>query len=662
MASRVTARKLAAIMVADIAGFSRMMEHDESSTFARLRQLRDEVTHPKVGEHGGRLIKTTGDGFLAEFPSAANAVQCALAIQRDMVAREAGRSVDARIRLRIGINVGDVIVDGDDVAGDGVNIAARLEPLAPPDGICISAYVREQLHDELGMVLADLGEQHLKNIARPIRAFAVTLATGSGAAGTTRAALAVPATGNFLSIAVLPFVNRSNDEEDEYFSDGLADELLNVLAKIPGLRVAARSSAFTFKGKNATVAEVGRALNVATVLEGSLRKSGNRLRISVQLAKVADGYHLWSETYDRTLEDIFAMQDDIAQSVVKELRTTLLGEAAHAQAGNEVTAAVTAAAKGRSTNPEAHRLFLQARHLINRQNREDVAKGLGYLKEALALEPEFALAWAVLGLGYEVEADKAWVPFSEGFGRAREAVAHALALEPDLAEGHAGMGWIQMMHDWDWRGAEASYRRALELAPGDALVLRRAGVLAYSLGRLDEAIALARRAIEQDPLSTFAYRSLGGAFEAAGSLAEAETAHKKGLELAPSNYLGAHATLALILRAQGRHEEALAEAMKESEEWYRFWALAIIHHAAGHQAESDAALQELIANHAMSSAFQVAEVHAMRGETDLAFEWLDRAYGQRDPGLSYMKPDPLLRSLHADPRWEPFLRKMGLAD
>ena len=311
------------------------------------------------------------------------------------------------------------------------------------------------------------------------------------------------------SIAVLPFVNRSHDVEDEYFSDGLADELLNVLAKIRGLRVAARSSAYTFKGKGATVAEVGRALNVATVLEGSVRKAGNRMRISVQLVKVADGYQLWSETYDRTLEDIFAVQDDIAQSVVKELRTTLLGEEADAKAGNVVTAAVAAAVKGRSTDPEAHRLFLKARHLIERSTREDTTKGIGYLKEALALEPEFALAWAELGRAHSEEANWGWAPAAEGFARAREAVAHALVLEPDLPEGHAGMGWIQMVLERDWRGAEASYRRALELAPGNAFSLHQMSNLAGNMGRFDEAIGFARRAVAQDPLSASAHFFFG---------------------------------------------------------------------------------------------------------------------------------------------------------
>ena len=261
----------------------------------------------------------------------------------------------------------------------------------------------------------------------------------SRVAPTANAATHVPP-----SIAVLPFVNRSHDEEDEYFSDGLADELLNVLAKIRGLRVAARSSAFTFKGKVATVAEVGRALHVATVLEGSVRKAGNRLRISVQLVKVADGYHLWSETYDRSLEDIFAVQDDIAQSVVRELRSTLMGEAVDAKTATEVTAQMAAAIRGRAADPEVHRLYLHARYLIGRLTRDDTTKAISYLKRALERDPAFALAWTELGEAYAAEASSGWAPMVDGYRRAREAVAYALSLAPDLAEAHAELGWIQM--------------------------------------------------------------------------------------------------------------------------------------------------------------------------------------------------------------------------
>ena len=463
-----------------------------------------------------------------------------------------------------------------------------------------------------------------------------------------------------LSIAVLPFVNRSHGEEGEYFSEGLADELLNVLAKIRGLRVAARTSAFSFKGKQATIAEVGRALNVATVLEGSVRKAGNRMRISVQLVKVADGYHLWSESYDRTLEDIFAVQDDIAQSVVKELRTTLMGAAADAKADQAVTAQVAAAAKGRASDPEAHRLYLQALYFNDRITRDDTTRAIDYLKQALDRDPAFALAWAQLGGVYSTEANVGWTPAREGYARAREAVEQALALEPELAEGHAHMGWIQAVHDWDWRGAEASYRRALELAPGNAVVLRRAGMVAGNLGRFDAAITFCRRALEQDPLNAASYRNLGFVLDWSGRRAEAEAAYRKALELAPQGGL-ARAWLALNLLAQGRSGEALAEALLEPEGWARLSALAIIQWAAGRPAESEAALQELIAKYS-AVYYRVAMVYAARGEVDSAFAWLERAYVERRSGLVEMKHEPCFRSLHVDPRWDAFLRKMGFPE
>jgi adenylate cyclase len=632
------------------------MGHDDSGTLAALNAHRRELLDPKIAEYGGRIVKTTGDGLLLEFPSVVDAIRCAVDMQRGMAERNASVAADRQIAFRVGINVGDIIVEGDDIYGDGVNVAARLEALAEPGGICVSAIVRDQAHVDLGVEFTDFGEQNVKNIDRPIRVFRLGFPIG------TKATAAVAARSQEApSIAVLPFVNRSRDEEDEYFSDGLADELLNVLAKIRGLRVAARSSAFTFKGKNATVAEVGRVLNVATVLEGSVRKAGNRMRIAVQLVKVSDGYELWSESYDRTLEDIFAVQDDIAQSVVKELRTTLLGQAAGTTAEKAATEAVAAAAKGRATDPEAHRLYLQARYFIARGTREDTAKSIGYFKEALARDPEFAMAWAELGMNYTREANRRWAPVVEGYGRGREAVLRALTLEPELADGHVALGWIQWHYDWDWRGAEASCRRALALAPGSVLVLRRAAVVIDKLGHLDEAIELSQRALVQDPLSAVDYSNLAFLLNRSGRLTEAEAAYRKALELAPQR-TGAHAYLALNLLAQGRGEEALAEVQQEPEEWERLWTRAVIDHAAGRHAESEAALQELIAKHHVDAAYQVAQVYAARSELDLAFAWLERAYVQRDPGLSGVKVDPLFPPLHADPRWGAFLRKMGLPD
>jgi serine/threonine protein kinase/tetratricopeptide (TPR) repeat protein len=460
------------------------------------------------------------------------------------------------------------------------------------------------------------------------------------------------------SIAVLPFANRSADREDEYFSDGLADELLNLLAKIRGLRVAARTSAFLFRESAEDVGSIGRRLNVAALLEGSVRRSGNRVRISVQLVKVSDGYHLWSETYDRTLDDIFAVQDDIAQRVVRELRSTLLG-VGHAAAAEGVEAEVARAAKGRGTSGEAHRLHLQARHLYLRFTRDSVAAAIAHFKEALALDPAFALAWAGLGFAYITEADVSWTPLEEGYGRARQAFEHALSLEPDLAEAHAGTGWIRMNHDWDWQGAEESYRRALELAPGNASALTRAALLAANRGRIDEAIGTFLRVLEQDPLNAAAYHNLGSALRAADRLPEAERAYRTALELIPQRNV-TRASLSLTLLAQERSEEALAMAAEEPHAGFRAWALSIVQHALGHGAEADEALRGLREEQGEDYAFQIAQVHAMRGEPDAAFEWLERAHARRDTGLADLKLSASLRPLHGDPRWSPLLAKMRL--
>jgi len=343
---------------------------------------------------------------------------------------------------------------------------------------------------------------------------------------------------------------------------------------------------------------------------------------------------------------------------VKELRTALLGEDVDSDASGQAKAEVARAAKGRATDPEAHRLYLLARHLIDRMTREDMAKATEYLREALERDPEFALAWSELGFAYTREAGFAWIPVMEGFEKARDAVTRALALEADLPEGHARLGWIQMYHDRDWRGAEASFRRALELAPRNAEALSMAGSLAYDLNRLDESIGLSHRALEQDPLSSLNYNRLGLALHHAGRFEEAVAAFHKALELAPQRG-GTRAYLSLPLYAMGREKEALAEATAEPMLWARLWSLGMLHHAMGHSEESDKALHALIEAHGQDATTQIAEVCAARGEIDAAFEWLDRAYADRDPGLSEMLNSPPLRSLHGDPRWAALVKKMG---
>jgi TolB-like protein/tetratricopeptide (TPR) repeat protein len=460
------------------------------------------------------------------------------------------------------------------------------------------------------------------------------------------------------TIAVLPFLNLSS-EENGYFSDGLSEELLNVLSKIKGLRVAARTSAFSFKGKSTTVGEIGQILNVASVLEGSVRKAGDRIRISVQLVKVIDGYQLWSETYDRTMDDIFAVQDDIAQSVVEEIRVRLLGEEAGDLVSRQVVSEVKKAVRGRADDPEAQRLHMLGAHFLDRTTREDTSKAIDYFNQALEIDPDFALCWADLGRAYSIEAGRGWVSVNEGFDRSREATQKALSIEPDLAEAHAQLGRIQAVHDWDLKAAAESYRRALELAPGSSPVLDGASVLFYKMGRLDEAVNLGRRVLEQDPLSAAYWHNLGLTCLAADLLDESETAFRRALELAPQRFVSA-ALLALVMLDQGKVNHAVTQAQSETDEFWRTWSLAVIYHSTGQVENADNALNKLVDQYAEGNTYQIAEVYAMRGEIDQAFTWLERAFAERDPGVTHANVNPRFRPLRDDARWASLLSKIAL--
>lgn len=460
------------------------------------------------------------------------------------------------------------------------------------------------------------------------------------------------------AIAVLPFVNMSRSDDGDYFSDGLAEELLNVLSRIRGLRVAARTSAFSFKGKQTTIAEIGRTLNVSTVLEGSIRMAGKRVRIAVQLVDVRDGYHLWSETYDRVMDDIFAVQDDIAESVVEELRARLVGGSLSENAAREVVSEVAVAVRGRAADPEAQRLSMLGRYFLDRMTREDTEKAIVYYKRALDLDPAYALCWAELGRAYSIEAGRAWMDVDKAFRLAREAAEKALELEPQLAEAYALLARIQMTYEFDIDGAARSNARALELAPGSSAVLDVASVLAYKMGRLAEALELGRRVLVQDPLSPGFWHNLGLTTHAAGLLEESAAAFARALDLAPQRFVS-RALLALVLVDEGRPEEALEQTSLEPDDFWRTWALALIFFKLGRQPEADAALKILIDRFAAGNDYQIAEVYAARGSIDEAFEWLGRAIDARDAGVTHAKVNPRFRSLHNSPKWRQTLERIG---
>jgi TolB-like protein/Tfp pilus assembly protein PilF len=449
------------------------------------------------------------------------------------------------------------------------------------------------------------------------------------------------------SIAVLPFVNMSSDKEQEYFTDGISEELLNLLAKIPELRVIGRTSSFQFKGRNEDLRVIGEKLNVAHILEGSVRKSGNKIRITAQLIKAADGSHLWSETYDRTLDDIFVVQDDIAGEVVKALQVTVLG-----------TALTT---RSKPQDSEAYNLALQGRFFLERRSREDLERSVDYFQRSRERDPDYAPAWAGLSEAYARQADGGFIPVADGYRQAREAAEKALALDPQLVDAHLAMGWIHQAYDWDWEAADTSSRRALDLEPGNAQALRHASRLALAVGRSSEAIDLAKKALERDPLRPNSYNNLMLALLSVNRDTEAEAASRKALELDPSGAFR-HYVIGRVLLLQGKTDAALREMQQETEEVWRLSGLPLAFHALGRRSESDAALAALKGKYAAGAAYQIAEVHAYRGETDLAFEWLERAYAQRDGGLSGIKGDRLMRGLVGDPRYKAFLEKMRLPE
>jgi len=447
-----------------------------------------------------------------------------------------------------------------------------------------------------------------------------------------------------VSIAVLPFVDMSRDGDQEYFADGLSDELLGVLSRIPGLRVAARTSSFSFKDKDVKIADIGRELKVATVLEGSVRKAGDRVRITAQLIGVTDGFQLWSETYDRELEDIFEVQNDIAGSVARALQVTLLGTES----------------ASRQIDPDAYNAYLQGKFFADRLGEESLRAAVGHYEQALEIEPDWAEAWVGLAVAESRRADFGYVQFEEGYVAARSAAEQAVRLDPDLATAHAVAGWIKLSYDWDWVGADAAYRRALKLEPGNAAALGGAAHLARTLGRYDEAVALSRREVELDPLSPWAHLFLGEHALLAGRFDEATVALEKTLKLNPSQ-TAAHWSLCWNLLEQSRPEEALVEIEHEVDPFFRLHGRVLIYQTLGRESEAESALQQLIEGYADIGAFQIATGYAYRDELDKAFEWLERAYDQHDTGLPGIK-SVLASRLQNDPRWKPLLDKIGLPE
>ena len=448
-------------------------------------------------------------------------------------------------------------------------------------------------------------------------------------------------TDSLRAIAVLPFVNMSSDDEQDYFSDGLSEELLNLLTRIPELRVAARTSSFSYKNKEVKVAQIGEELNVDHVLEGSVRKSGNRLRITAQLIQAENGYHLWSETFDRTLDDVFVIQDEIAAKVVAQLKITLLG----------------AVPVVNETDPEAYSVFLLARHLGRQGSVQTFERSIELYEKALAIDPSYVAAMDGVASVYCDQADRGKRPIEEGYSLAREAARNTLVIEPEYAKGHARLGWIANRYDGDLVAAARHLDRALELDATDLDILEDAAALTASLGRMEEAIALQVYVLNRDPLNVRCHRSLGYSYIFAGRPDDAIASFRTALALSPG-IIGVHQLTGVALLLKKEPDAALAAIQQDEDSW-RDIGLVMAYHALGRESESNAALAKAIEVSEQTAAYNIAFTLAFRGEADRAFEWLDKAVQYRDPGLSYVANMPLFANIHNDSRWPPFLENLG---
>jgi adenylate cyclase len=546
-------RRLAAILCADVAGYSRLMGSDEEGTLAALKSDRRELIDPLIAQHRGRIFKTTGDGLLIEFASVVDAVRCAVVVQQGMADRNADRTEAERIRFRIGINLGDVIHDEGDIFGDGVNVAARLQTLAEPGEICVSASVREQVGEKLPIGFADLGQHSVKNIARPVRVYRVEKRgeQRTGAADDAPAPLALP---DRPSIAVLPFANMSGDPEQDHFVDGMVDDIITGLSRIKWLFVIARNSSFAYKGKSPDIRRVGRELGVRYVLEGSVRRAGGRVRITSQLVEAESGRHIWAERYDRAMDDVFALQDEITLNVVGAIEPRLR------------QAEIERVKRKRPEHLDAYDLVLRATPFVETAMADGASQALPLLERALALEPDYALAHGQAAVCHEIL-------FMRGRreGRREEhrqgAIRHARAAlvhGRDDAMALALGGWVIGMVEHDRAAAREAFEAAIALSPSSAFPYTMGCVVLGWAGEGERAIEWAEKGLRLSPFDPWNFNAWFGVWAGHFQQARYEGAAQAARKSAQSNpgFSIPHLCLVSALAKLGRIDEAKAAAAR----------------------------------------------------------------------------------------------------
>jgi TolB-like protein/Tfp pilus assembly protein PilF len=633
------------VWFSDLVGWSSLTAEDEDKAIALMRRFQAAV-RAVVSDDRGRIVKFIGDAALVESPSAEAAVMAADEVRGLMRAGES---------IRTGIHLGDVAVGPDgDLYGDGVNTAQRIQTVADAGQIVVSGDVWRQLRNRSTFRFEPLGERELKGVEALDLYLVAEVAQPRAPAGRDRPAAPEPApaaAATERSIAVLPFMNLSSDPENEYFSDGITEEILNALVKVSDLKVASRTSSFAFKGHQSDVREIAEKLGVATVLEGSVRKAGNRVRITGQLIGAADGYHLWSETYDRQLEDIFAIQDDIAQSIVAALKATLAGDE-----GEKLVVPTT-------DNLEAYTLYLKGRFHYNKDTEAGLRKSLELYEQALQHSPEYAKAWAGIADSWMHLADD-YVSPEKGYTAAKEAAEKALELEPELAEAHTARGKVLGWYDWEFGAGELALRRAVGANPNYAEAHWALGSLLPTTGHMKEALKEVQTAQMLDPLSPVTAYWHARFLLYARRAEEAIEESRRALNLDPDFAYG----LAILGRAQlleGKGQEAVDSLRRSAEvggsnSFKAYLACGLA--ATGRNEEAQEILKKIapVEGAVYVRSEVLAAVYGALGDLDEAFHQLERAYAERSAGLIYLHLDPMYDSMRDDPRMNEMVQRIGL--
>ncbi len=618
-----------------------MASLDEAKA-VRLLEEHGKVLRREFGKFNGRVVKTMGDGFLIEFPSAVDAVNCAVEAQQAMGKLNVGRTRDEKVVIRIGIHVGDVIHSDGDLMGDAVNVAARLEPMADPGGVCVSRQVVDQVERKVSWKMVKLGTRELKNIRYPVELYKVETDAKANEQGESSL--------DPRRIAILPFANLSADPNDRYFADGMTEELISTVSNIGELSVISRTSVMRYKDTTAPIGEIGRELSVGTVLEGSVRKAGNKVRVTTQLIDAQNDRHLWAQSYDRDITDIFAIQGDIAGQVAEALRVRLLSKEKDA-IGKKAT-----------DNLDAYTLYLKGRHFWNERSKESLSKAIDFFKKAVAIDPDFALAYSGLADSYLILEDRTLLSYDDAIPVAKGYAERAVELDESLAEAHASLGLV-LEKQWEMAGAERELKKALALKPNYATANHWYSLLLSQLGKPGEGYEFEMRALSLDPQSSTVRQGVGVMLLYLGRHQEAMSQFDAVLELDP-DFGSAYFWKAWTYYEMGNINLAIAAARKASGmaggAATPKSALAWLYLRSGQREPAMKLLEEMMSTREYRPATLIAIVKFGMGDIDEGFEWLQEAFRQHDGFLIYFREFPWFAEYRADPRWDEIQRKMGL--